>query len=238
MFSERIPAVIIGMMMAGSAQAAVNHIPLRSDMVIAPGGAETVIIEAQGSMEIGWDAVPPCNADCIKTTDRTDDRSFNVVTRLGGVIRTDAVDGQVTMEFANIADHPVTLNVYRAERVCDAESCRLINDAEEGRWMVFKIDEFTSIETSADESYSTISGITTGGKPFIIKAVWWRYDPREAFACAQFIRRYLDEGTPKEQYNPYVLAGMVVEADEVVLTSVDTCSPKAPNFGAPTGSIY
>lgn len=231
---------IVGMM-ATHAMAAVNQIPLQQDLVIAPGERQTITVEAETEIELGWEVVsePACETDCIEVVDQTDGRGFTFTARANGLMTITPVDGRVAVDLTNKAEHPVTLIVYRLERICEAESCGLIDDAKDGRWMVFKIDEFTSIETSADESFSTISGITTTAKPFIIKAVWWRYDPEEAFACAKFIRQYINEGVPKEEYHPYVLAGTVVEDENgVVLTSVDTCAPKAPNFGAPAGSIY
>jgi hypothetical protein len=39
--------------------------------------------------------------------------------------------------------------------------------------------------------------------------------------------------TPKEEYRPYILDGEAVgEGNNIVLRHVDTCVPKAPNFGS------
>jgi hypothetical protein len=49
----------------------------------------------------------------------------------------------------------------------------------------------------------------------------------------------LDGRTPKEQYSPYIISGQAVgEAANIILSSVDTCAPKAPRFGVPEGNVF
>ena len=115
----------------------------------------------------------------------------------------------------------------------------MVNESEKGRWLVFKVAEFLSIETSKDESYSTISGITTGGDSFTVKAVWWTTDNNNfLFGCHKFIKRYLDKKIPKEEYSPYILSGSASGFNEIILKRVDTCTPKAPNYGVPEENVY
>ncbi len=137
------------------------------------------------------------------------------------------------MEFKNIGSDPVILNIYRLHRICDAEACQFLAKGEKGRALTFKVEEFRSITTSKDESYSAITGITTLGKPFRVLAVWWTDNKAGQFPCARFIQKYLTDHKPKEQYRPYVLDGEAVgQGDKIVLRHVDTCVPKAPNFGS------
>jgi hypothetical protein len=57
--------------------------------------------------------------------------------------------------------------------------------------------------------------------------------------CSPSVKRYLDTHAPKEQYRPYVISGQAVgEAPNIVLKSIDTCAPKAPNFGVPEGNVF
>ena len=100
--------------------------------------------------------------------------------------------------------------------------------------------EFKSIETSKDESYSVISGVTIAGRPFSFRAVWWTDDKKNRLVnCAPFVKRYLDKHTPKEQYSPYIISGQAVgEAANIILKSIDTCAPKAPNFGVPEENVF
>ena len=57
--------------------------------------------------------------------------------------------------------------------------------------------------------------------------------------CAPFVTRYLGNGTPKDQYRPYVISGQSVGDDaHIVLRSISTCAPKAPNYGASEKSVY
>ncbi len=94
--------------------------------------------------------------------------------------------------------------MYRVKRTCDAEACRFLDDTKNGRWLVFKVGEFTSIATSKDGSYSVISGMTIAGRPFTFKAAWWTDDKATAMMvnCSPFVKKYLDNHTPNEQYRP------------------------------------
>jgi hypothetical protein len=70
--------------------------------------------------------------------------------------------------------------------------------------------------------------------------VWWTDDKNALMVnCSPFVTRYLENHTPKEQYRPYVISGHAIgEAANIVLKSVDTCAPKAPNFGAPDKNVF
>jgi hypothetical protein len=71
---------------------------------------------------------------------------------------------------------------------------------EKGRLLIFRIDQFKSIVTSTDESYSVISGVAVGGKPFTVKTVWWSDDKNGfRFHCASFIQRWLNKHAPADE---------------------------------------
>jgi hypothetical protein len=97
-----------------------------------------------------------------------------------------------------------------------------------------------SIETSTDGSYSVISGVTTTGRSFRVKAVWWTDDKKNGLInCAPFVKRFLDTRTPKERYRPYIISGQAIgEGDQIVLRSIDTCVPRAPKFGVPEENVF
>jgi hypothetical protein len=159
---------------------------------------------------------------------------------MGASAKYTPASGKISIEYKNVSAEPVTINIYRVNRTCEAEACTFLDQSEKGRWLVFKVDEFKSITTSADGSYSQISGVTIAGTPFNIKAVWWTED-KNAFAvnCSTFVKRYLDNHTPKDQYRPYIISGHAVgDPANIVLKSIDTCTPKAPNFGVPEQNVY
>ncbi len=148
--------------------------------------------------------------------------------------------GKISVEYKNVSSEPVTIDVYRVQRTCEAEACKFLDEDQKGRWLVFKVDEFKSIVTSKDGSYSVISGVTITGRPFSLRAVWWTDDKTALMVnCAPFVTRYLDSHTPKEQYRPYVISGQAIgEAADIVLKSIDTCAPKAQNFGVPDKNVF
>ena len=86
----------------------------------------------------------------------------------------------------------MTIDVYRVKRTCEAEACKFLDQTQKGRWLVYKVDEFKSITTSRDESYSVISGVAVAGRRFRFKAVRWTEDKKQMIAnCAPFVARYL-----------------------------------------------
>jgi len=227
---------------AGTAFGAVRHVPLRSNVALSPGEAITVTVSATAPTEIGWSAVQrqPCPSDCVRATDVSGGVNYSITTRLGASLKYMPVSGKIVIEYRNVSTQAVAIDVYRIERTCEAEACRFLDDRQKGTWLVFKVDEFRSIVTSPDESHSVITGVTTTGKPFRFRAIWWTDDRKSlAVNCAPFVKRYLDTHVPKAQYTPYVISGQAVgDASNIVLKSIDTCAPKASHFGVPDENVY
>jgi hypothetical protein len=227
---------------SGVAHAAIVHIPIKSAVELMPNEAVTVTVEAAEQVEIGWLTLQAkrCTSNCVQATNLTSPINTSIATPIGASLKYKPVDGKITVEYKNISTEPVTIDIYRVKRTCEAEACRFFNYGDKGRWLVFKVDEFKSITTSTDESYSVITGVVESGRPFKVKVVWWTED-RKALGvkCAPFVQRYLDNKTPKEKYSPYVIDGHVVkETPEIVLISISSCAPKASNYGVPQENVF
>jgi hypothetical protein len=219
----------------GTAYGAVRHIPIKSGIVLKPGEAYTVQIVADKPTEIGWRAVQakPCIGNCVEATELTRNTHFSFATGLGGSKEYPPVSGRIAVQYKNISQEPVTIDTYRVLRTCDAEACRFLNSSQKGRRLVFKIDEFKSITTSSDGSYSVISAVAMSGRLFRVRAVWWS-DDKQVFNphCDRWIKRYLDNHTPKEQYRPYVISGYAIgDGNDLILKSIDDCVARADHFG-------
>jgi hypothetical protein len=243
-----IPAFVIGGLSAllafwaATGEAAVVHVPIKSNLALKPGEAYTVTVPAAEPTEIGWKTVQakPCTTNCVQATDMTGGAHRTMATRLGAAMKYTPAAGTITIEYKNMSSEPVAIDVYRVQRTCDAEACKFLDARQTSRWLVFKVDEFKSIATSKDGSYSIISGVTMAGRPFTVKAVWWT-DDKTALAvnCSPFVQKYVDSHTPKAQYRPYIISGQAVSPSaDLVLKSVDTCAPKAPNFGVPDKNVF
>jgi hypothetical protein len=227
---------------AGVAHAAVVHIPIKSAVELMPNQAVTITVEATEQTEIGWQTLQAkrCTSNCVQATNLTNPIATSFATPIGASLKYNPVAGKITVEYKNVSTEPVTIDVYRVNRTCEAEACKFFHYGDKGRWLVFKVDEFKSITTSSDESYSVITGIAESGRPFTVKVVWWTED-RKALGvkCAPFLRRFVDNGTPKEKYSPYVIDGhMVREAPEMVLISISSCAPKASKYGVPEENVF
>ena len=240
--ASRLASLLFTLFWVGAAHAVVEHVSIKSDVKLKPGEAYTVTVAATQPMEIGWEAVQakPCVTDCVQATDVTGGIKYTIATRLGASMKYQPASGKITVEYKNVSSEPVSINVYRVRRTCDAEACKFLDESQKDRWLVFKVDQFTSIETSKDESYSIIAGVTLSGRSFSFTAVWWTDDKKNlGVNCAPFVRGYLDTHTPKERYSPYIISGQAVgEAGTIILKSVDTCAPKAPNFGVPEANVF
>ena len=238
----RCPMLLFLLLWAAVAHAAVMHVPVKSGVVLKPGQAYTITVESTEPVEIGWLAVQArrCTTNCVQATELTSGIHYSIATPLGASRKYQPVSGKVSVEYKNTSTQPVTINIYRVKRTCEAEACKFLAPGQKGRWLVFKVDEFRSIATSNDGSYSVVSGVAESGRPFRFRAVWWT-EEKSAFAvnCSPFIKKFLDNHTPRDQYRPYVISGQAVgEPANIVLTSIDTCAPKAAHFGVPENNVF
>jgi hypothetical protein len=226
---------------SGTVYGAVKQIPIRSGVVLQPGQAYTAQVESTKPVEIGFAAVQanPCTMDCIQIT-LVRDHPVSFSAARGARGNYTPTNGRLVVEYKNISQQSVTIDVFRIERSCEAEACKLFDSNKKGSWLVFKIDEFKSITNSTDTSYSVISGVAESGRALRIHVVWWTDQKGAGFmGCPRWIRGYVDNHTPKEKYRPYILSGMNVgDANNIVLTSIDDCVPLAPHFGVPEKNVF
>jgi hypothetical protein len=210
-------------------------------LVLKPGETYTAQVASAKVVEIGWTAVQPkkCPTVCVQMTLMNPHPLPPFPAASGAMGKYTPTDGKVVVEYKNISQEPVTIDVYRLERSCEAEACRLFDPGKKGSLLVFKIDEFKSITNSTDGSYSVISGVVESGRAFRIHVVWWTDQKGGFLGCPRWIKGYVDNHTPKEKYRPYIISGMNVgDASNIVLTSIDGCVPSAPHFGAMEKSVY
>lgn len=189
------------------------HVPIKSSLVLKSDETYTIALAATEPAEIGWQAVQAkrCATNCIQATDVTGGIKYTIATPLGASTNYTPVSGKISVQYKNVSGEPVTINVYRVQRTCEAEACKFLDEGQKGRWLVFKVDEFKTIATSKDGSYSVISGVTAAAKPFSFRAVWWTDDETALRVnCAPSVKRYLDNHTPKEQYRPYIISGQAI----------------------------
>ena len=140
----RLSILLLSLVWVGAAHAAVEHVPITSNVNLKPGEAQAITVEATGPTEIGWRAVQakPCTTDCVQATDVTGGISYTIATRLGASMKYTPAAGKITIEYRNVSGEPVTINVYRVHRTCEAEACSFLDQGQKGRWLVFKVDEF------------------------------------------------------------------------------------------------
>jgi hypothetical protein len=226
----------------GTVHGAVKHVPIRSGVVLKPGEAYTAEVKSAKPVEIGWTAVQAkrCTMDCVQMTLMSGTYHQPFAAALGAQGNYTPTDGKIVVQYKNLSQEPVAIDVFQLERSCDAEACRLFDSSQKGRWLVFKVAEFKSISNSSDRSYSVISGVVESGRAFRIRVVWWTDEKGAGFmGCPRFIKGYVDNHTPKERYSPYIISGQNVGvADNIVLKSIDDCVPSAAHFGVPEQNVF
>jgi hypothetical protein len=226
----------------GTVNGAVKHVPIRLGVVLKPGEAYTAQVESAKPMEIGWTAVQlkRCTMDCVQMTLMSGTYHQPFAAAMGAEGNYTPTDGKIMVEYKNVSQDPVRIDVFRVERTCDAEACKLFDSSRKGRLLVFKVSEFKSITNSTDGSYSVISGVVESGRAFRIHVVWWTDEKGAGFmGCPRFIKGYVDNRTPKERYSPYIISGMNVgDANDIVLKSIDDCVPLAPHFGVLEQNVF
>jgi hypothetical protein len=230
------------LLVAETGHGAVTHVAIKSGLVLKPSESYTMTVAATARVEIGWESVQTkqCATDCVIATELTGPNHFAFPAALGLTREYLPEAGKVSVEFKNISKEPVTIDIFRVKRTCEAEACKFFDKGNPGRWLVYKVGEFKSMTTSKDESYSVISGTTMSGKPFTVRAVWWDED-RNALrpSCLPFIKRYLDNHVPAEKYRPYILSGKAYgDGSNAVLAGIDTCAANAPKFGVPDSHVF
>src|SRR5260370_36655775 len=96
--------------LGGVAYGAVAHVPIKSNVVLAPNEAYTLTVEAAEPMEIGWRAVqsPPCTTNCVQATDMTGGIHYAMATRLGAAKKYTPVSGTISVGYKNVSSQPVT----------------------------------------------------------------------------------------------------------------------------------
>ena len=226
----------------GVAHATVRHVPVKSGVVLKPGEVYTAQFETAKQIEIGWSAVQAkkCSTNCVEATQVG--TRFGFATGLGGSKKYQPIDGKVAIEYKNVSQEPVTIDVFRMERICDSEACKFVDETKKGQTLVFKVKQFKSITTSADRSYSVITGIAESGRPFRFRAVWFTDDKNFMNledGCTAWIGRYVNGHWPSEKYAPYLITGQNVgDENNIVLKSIDACVGHADHYGGEEKYVF
>src|SRR3981081_2997076 len=107
---------------AGTARGAVLHVSIKAGVSLQPSQAYTVTIDATEPTEIGWRAVQAtaCTSNCIQATEMTSDAKYTMATPLGAAWKYTPVSGKIVVEYKNVSTQPVTINIFRVRRICDA----------------------------------------------------------------------------------------------------------------------
>ena len=237
----RLYILAASLILAAVMHAEVVRVPLKSGLVLKPNEAFVLNLDTAKPEEIGWTAIQAhrCSANCVQMKLLSNPTVLPFASAMSAIGKYSPTAGKLSIEYRNISSEPVTIDIFRVQRTCTAEACRVLNPGIKGRPLTFKIAAFKSITTSKDESYSVISGTAMSGRPFTVRAIWWTDDQKGGFHCNKWIKIWLDTHAPPEKYSPYILSGLATgEGDSIVLSAIDDCVPHAPNFSVPEDHVF
>ena len=236
------PSQLVVLLLLGSiARGEVTHVAIKSGLILQPNQTYTITVDALEPTEIAWRNVQAkaCSTNCVQSTDLTGSMHMTFAAALGGSKKYTPASGRISIEYKNISGEPVTIDIFRIRRTCNAEACKFVDKNAKARWLVYKISSFKAITTSKDESYSLISGTAMSGRSFTVRAVWWTDDSKGyRISCSKWIKGYLDKSAPADSYSPYILSGQATGDGNNIVLIADTCVPKAPHFGVPEANVF
>jgi hypothetical protein len=119
----------------GTVYGAVKHVPIRSGVVLNPGEAYTAQVESAKLVEIEWTLVQPkkCTMDCVEMTPMSGTLrrpSFSAAT--GAIGKYTPTDGKLAVEFKNISQEPVTIDVTASSGVARRKHASFSTPARRG----------------------------------------------------------------------------------------------------------
>src|SRR5437868_3975709 len=125
----RTSILIALLSLAGASYGEVAHVPVESGVVLKAGQSYTAIVDAAKAMEIGWLAVQAkqCSTNCIQASDLTGPMHGSIATSIGASQEYTPTSGKISIEYKNVSNEPVTINVFRVKRTCEAEACKFFD---------------------------------------------------------------------------------------------------------------
>lgn len=191
---------LLALMISGPAQATKKRTMLHQDLTLRPGESFTVQIRTKERLHVGWNIKQErlCKSECVTAKEKKTDAAWEFSAQHGGSMEYEPVDGKITIEYQNSADHDLILDIFTDSHICDSEACALL--AEEGISYPKGLNEaafgyrrvvlagLDSMETSEDGSFSRIKGRTVYGADFDVIAIWWLIEePAWASSCKKWI---------------------------------------------------
>ena len=189
-----------------STYAAYEESLLKEAITIKPKDRYVFKIPTTTKINIRWTLNDDgnCKSDCISAVQLNTENTFAATSQYGFGTHYSPIGGLVEIEYKNIANHPVKINILTYKYICDSFGCGYLKslgiknpiDYVSNDTPLFKrvrISKFTNIVTSDDKSWSRIWGVTEFGDNFKADFIWWKFDPTKETSCGSFLKMYKEK---------------------------------------------
>jgi hypothetical protein len=235
------------MLIPASLFAKIEDRVLKEGISIAPGDAYLLTIDSDSPAKLAvyLDKASPCETECLAVMQVNDAYPLEFKTKSSLTSDYSPRSGKIEMKYRNISQKPVVIHIHRYVYHCEAEACALLKKkgidnpidfaSKHGEYKRLIMSSIDSLTTSADGSWSDVSGTTLFGDPFDVTIIWWKYDPESEISCGRgsYIERYKKQMS--EGGGPALIDGSLVNRDRPIFISVSTCTgrpssrPKGPD---------
>lgn len=223
---------LLGLIPSACAARTVEY--FRKDISIASGKTHPFEIQSQDPVTVKWQnkQEPECQDNCVEARQIGNPIDLVVSGQYGAAYDFQPIDGAIRLEFKNISQQPVVIDIYSEKEVCDAEACEILKskgieypfdygeiDFGYKRVLLARVDK---METSKDGSYSRVQGETIYGTPFDVILIWWLIEqPSFGAMC----REWIPKNAGKEQDGQvYHFSGSTLETPDSLIFTDAGCS--------------
>lgn len=205
-------AFLTFLLIASDAHATRTTEYIHKNVEIRPGETYTVSISSKEPLQIGWEnrQEKKCEKNCVTASRKVmQELSGGISAQYGASAQYAPVDGVITINYKNEAEHVVIIDIYKEKQTCDSMACKLLKekglnypwDSKQVSldWKRIISARVDSYYTSEDKSYSMIKGETVFGTKYDVILIWWLIDETRSSRCRDWIPKNgnIDKGKNK-----------------------------------------
>ena len=184
---------------------------IHNNILIEPNKPFITTIQSIDNIRIGWETITlDCKTNCIEARNISDRKITPIIgAQFGATLEYKPVNGKVIIEYKNISDKPVAINVFTEHAICDSMACQYLKakgisdlhnyNEVQSDWKRIVIKTIFSFQTSKDGSYSIVTGESIFGTKYEISIVWWLIDEQRPSFCKKWIPEYGTYSPEKEK---------------------------------------
>ena len=241
----RVFIFFVFMPLSFSAHATYEEVEIESGIRIPPKKSYRLELQSSKKLGVRWEVTDMnnCSKDCISVSQVNSSWKMKATSQYGVGYEYNPKDEKIILEYENISDHQVVINILKYKYICDSEACDhmrnlgvkdpinfISNDTP--LFKRIRVSKFINIKHSVDKSWSRISGKTESGDLFTADFIWWKFDPDQEINCFKYLDRYKKK-TDSEKTSVMFSGPIMYNTQEnniPVFYRVEGCMGRPPGF--------